>query len=465
MQCAKSNRRLCLVLTALAVLSVAICDKTAHAQEPPLTIPSGAPPPADPNAIKFHDWFLYPSVDVSALNSNNYLLTPTGKLAGWAFGVSPAITAEWSNGIHSTTLFGSYDHVQYLSNEAATTDDGEATLTQRYAPLRDLNFTFLGDYTHHTFALNLINAIPSPTVTTATVSLPSGNLVLPNGVIVSPSGQIVGQNVPAPTTSASSIVNPYDSFTGTAKVQKYLGDGVWTLGASIQRTDYEQQASALEDFTASTFSEDGTFWVGPMFYLYSNGAFSLHEGTGPNADSNAYRVIGGIGTREIGLFRAALYFGYQGSETSGSSPAGGDVFGGSLGYDPMPSLTIRGTVDVTINKAAETVAPSMLALNIPVPSPLQVPITSSSKTFAAALTPEYKIAPQWSLTGLFGYQRVEFEGSSELSEAWVGDATLRFDIRRDLTLSWEYQYSSIVSNQPQSSAVRNLFVMHGAYKF
>jgi len=466
MQCAESNRPLRLALTAFAVLCIAICsDKAAHAQEPPLTIPAGAPPPADPNAIMFHDWFLYPSIDAFAGLSNNYFLSPTSKVSGLALGASPAVTAEWTNGIHTTTLFGTYDHVQYLNDREATADDGEATFTQRYAPLRDLSFTFIGDYTHRTLAFGLINAIPSPTVTTATTTLPSGNLVLPNGTIVSPSGQVVGQNVPVPTTSPQALVNPYDQFTGTAKVQKYFGDGVWTLGASVQRTDYEEQASALDNFTAATFTEDGSFWIGPLFYLYSSGAFSLHDGTGPDADTTAYRAVGGIGTREVDSLRASVYLGNQGSDTPGSGTMGGGVFGGSLGYYPMANLTIRGTVDLTINKAPQTAASSTLALNIPVASPLQVPISSSSKVFTAALTPEYRIAPQWTLTGLFSYQRVEFEGSTELQEAWVGDATLRFDIRRDLTLSWEYQYAGVVSNQPLSSAARNLFLMRGSYRF
>lgn len=450
----------------LAALSVGICsENAARAQEPPLTIPSGAPPPADPNAIMFRNWFLYPSINAFAGASDNYFLSPTSKVSGLALGASPAITAEWSNGIHTTTLFGTYNHMQYLSDQEATTDDGEATLTQRYAPLRDLNFTFIGDYSHRTLAFGLINAIPSPTVTTATTTLPSGNLVLPNGTIVSPSGQVVGQTVPVPTTSPQAIVNPYDQFTGTANVQKYFGDGAWTLGASVQRTDYEEQASALNDFTAATFTEDGSFWIGPVFYLYSSGGFSMHDGTGPDAETTAYRAVGGIGTRQIGLFRASIYFGNQGSDTPGSGTIGGDVFGGSLGYYPMANLTLRGTIDVTINKAPQTAPPSTLALNIPVASPLQVPISSSSKIFAAALTPEYRIAPQWTLTGLFGYQRVEFEGSSELEAAWVGDITLRYDIRRDLTLAWEYQYAGVVSNQPLSSAARNLFLMHASYRF
>ena len=64
----------------------------------------------------------------------------------------------------------------------------------------------------------------------------------------------------------------------------------------------------------------------PIFYAYSDGSFTLRDNSGPNSDSTAYRVIGGIGTRQFGLFSASFYFGHQGSEQSRA--AGGDVYGG-----------------------------------------------------------------------------------------------------------------------------------------
>ena len=33
-----------------------------------------------------------------------------------------------------------------------------------------------------------------------------------------------------------------------------------------------------------------------------------------------------MGTRQFGLFRASAYFGHQGSQSSGFSPAGGDIY-------------------------------------------------------------------------------------------------------------------------------------------
>ena len=49
-------------------------------------------------------------------------------------------------------------------------------------------------------------------------------------------------------------------------------------------------------------------------------------------DQSAYRTRGGIGTRQIGLFRASAYYGYQGSNDQIAGPAGGLIYGGSLSY-------------------------------------------------------------------------------------------------------------------------------------
>src|SRR5581483_5367778 len=148
-------------IVSLGLVTFAL-GRTVEAQEPPLTIPKGGPPPFDPNAVPVGGWFLYPSLDTFARYSDNYFLSPLSKISGWSFGVSPKITAEWSNGIHSTTLFGTFTHAEYPTSTEVNTNDGEATITQKYAPLRDLDFTFLGDYIHNTIAPALTSAIPSP---------------------------------------------------------------------------------------------------------------------------------------------------------------------------------------------------------------------------------------------------------------------------------------------------------------
>ena len=247
--------------------------------------------------------------------------------------LTPSLTAIWSNGIHTTTIYGNFQRIEFPTNNHFNQSNGEATFTQQYAPLRDLNFTLAGDYTHQTLQSALTNAIPSGIPFTGITVLPNGNIVLPNGNIIDPTtGQIVGHVNNAIGVTPFSAVSPYDQYTASARAQKIFYEGIVTLGASLARTNYVDAGTA--DFTNKTFTEDAAFWLGPVFYFYTDGAYNIRN-TEPLAlpptrlcsTSTAYRFIGGIGTRQIDMIRGSVYFGHQGSAQTGTS-AGGDVFGG-----------------------------------------------------------------------------------------------------------------------------------------
>ena len=431
-----------------------------------MDIPAGGLP-AVGEAIPFNTWLLYPSLTLSSQYSDNYFLSPQAKIAAVGFGVSPSLIATWSDGIHTTTLSGNFQGLDYPTANEINATNGEATFTQKYAPLRDLSFTFTGDYLHQTIANFLNSSIPSPIITPGTTVLANGNSVLPNGVIVNPSGLIVGQQVTSPVVvNGLSIVNPYDQYTASTTVQKIFGyGGIVTLGASLTRLDYEQQSSGPGGYTAMTFTETAAFWLGPVFYAYSNGSFAIDANAPPNPNSDAYRVVGGIGTRQFGLFRASAYFGYQGSELSGGSgSAAGDVYGGVLTYYPTADWTISATVDRTINISSITVSSSQ-ALSLPGLLPVLIPLSDSTDTTTVGLNTNYAISLQWSVNGSLTYSHIAYIGSSFFEDVWLADTRLNYNIWRNMTLTLEYQYSSIVSNEPLTSANRNLIMTSATYRF
>jgi len=459
-----ANTRWIRNFAALAVFTVVFAFSGPRAKaDPPTTIPAGGPPGHDPYAIEYNGWQVYPSINFLAENSNNYYLSPGPKISGWQFGVAPTMTAEWSNGIHTTTLFGNLQLLENPTDKEVDQTNGEATWTQVYAPLRDLNFTVSGDYIHQTIASGLTNAIPAPTAFTGTTVLPNGNLQLPNGTIVSPTGQVVGQATAAPNVGQFSIVNPYDLYTATAKALKYFGDGILTVGGSIARQSYEQ-TSTSPDTSAKTITEDSAYWLGSLFYAYSDGAFTWRT-TDQNPNSTAYRIVGGIGTRQFGLFRVSSYFGYQGTGTAGVGPSGGYVYGGALTYYPTPLLTLTAMVDETINHAPANAPASTLALGVPVIIPVQIATSSSVQITGVGLHSAYTITPQWTADAFFTFTRLQYLGSQAWTNTWVADASLSYVIWRNLTLRWEYQFSSIVSDVPQTSASRNLIQMGTSYRF
>ena len=452
----------------------------SFAQAPPLDVPINRLPARDPNAIAVDGWLLYPTLRIYSLYSDNLFLTPTSPLSVPGFGVTPSLTAVWSNGIHTTTLYGNIDRQTYPTDNDVNTLDGRAGFTQKYEAMRDLIFTVNGNYAHQTWAAGLQNSIQTPAAAPTTTVLPNGNTVLPNGNILSPSGQLIGQVNPAFGSSIPLLINPSNQYTGTFTVDKIFNRGILSLSGSVNRTDYENQ-TLQPDFNSRTLTERAAFWLGPLLYAYSNGSVttlvtdatsgsttSTPSGStapSPSVSTTSYRIIGGLGTRQFGLFRGSLYFGYQASEGDGLT-AGGDVYGGAISYYPTAKWTLTGTVDRTINNSSSPqISATNLALTLPGLTAEQIPLSASTQISSVGLASSYEITPQWFANCQSTYMRIEYVGSSRLDNTWLFDATLRYDIWRNMSLTWEYRYTSILSNAPFVSLTGNYGMMGTTYKF
>jgi hypothetical protein len=433
------------------------------AHEPPLTLSERLQLAQPPEALTAGGWLLYPQIRAYSLYSNNLFLSPTSPIAAWALGLNPSLTAEWSNGIHTTTLYGSLDTQGYPNNHTIDTFDPKAGFRQRYEMLRDLIFEFDGDYTHKTIAPALTSALPSSPATPGTITLPNGDTQLPNGNIISPTGQIVGHASPGLTVNGQSVVNPYDLFTGTFLVTKYLNGGVVRFSASGSEQNYQTPTSQTPDFATRFFTASGALWLGPVFYVYTDD--TLATTFSPLGDTTAFRWLGGLGFKPNLMFGASGYFGRQGSESQTSGSAGGDVFGGQISYSPIPVWVLTLAVDETINIAPQSAQPSSLALSLPETAFQQVSISSSTKIIATSLKATYLISPQLTTTGQFGYTVTDYIGSIRVDNAWLIDLQLIYVMSRAWTLSWEYQRSIIASNAPFVSTSRNLYTMGAVYKF
>jgi hypothetical protein len=431
------------------------------AHEPPLEVSFRTRLTLPPDVIAVDGWVLYPQIRVYGLASDNLFLSPTSPVSVAGLGMTPSLTAEWSNGIHTTTLYANVDRQIYPSDHAINTFDPQAGFKQKWEAMRDLIFEADGDYTHKTIAPSLTSAIPGTIPSQGTITLPNGNIQLPNGTIVSPTGQIVGQASPGLTVGTNnSVVNPYDQFTGTASVTKYLNGGIVRLSGSLSRTDYEMPTTP--DFSVQSFRGDGAFWLGPVFYVFSNGSLARTMST---TDTTAFRAIGGVGFKPNMLFGGSAYFGRQGSESTGT--AGGELSGFQISYNPTPVWTLGLSVDKTINIASQSAqaSPSTLALSLPESTPQSIAISSSTKITATSFQTRYLISPEWTASGTFAYTYIGYVGSLRVDNTWLADVLLTYAMSRSMTLTWEYQYSDIASNAPLVSAKRNLVTMGAVYKF
>jgi len=448
----------------------------SFAQQPPLNAPGGNKLPAqDPNAISVDGWLLYPTLRLYSLYSDNLFYTPTSPLSAAAIGVTPSMVATWSNGIHSTTLYGNIDRQDYPTANEVNTLDGRAGITQKYEAMRDLIFTANINYTHHTWAPGLQNSIQTPAAAPTTTVLPNGDTVLPNGTILSPSGQPIGQTAPVAASGAQLFVNPSNQYTGTFSVDKIFNRGIISLSTSVNRTDFENQ-TVQPNFNSRTFSESAAFWLGPLLYAYSNGSFStiVTDATFgavsslPSETTTSYRILGGLGTRQSAIMYGSVYFGHQGSDTGGLT-AEGNVYGASLSYRLTDRSIVTGTIDRTINIVSQPFATNFAATNFALTLPgltaTQVPIGASTEITTTGLHLNYEITRQWFVDCQIGYTRIAYVDTPRLDNGWLFDTTLRYDLWRNLSLTWEYRYVSIFSNAPLQSFTSNYGIMGATYRF
>jgi hypothetical protein len=435
------------------------------------------------------DWLVYPTVRGFGLWSDNFFQSSTTPLNTTGLGIAPSLVAEWTNGIHSTTLYGNLEKRWYPDHAEFNAFDRAAGVAQRYEPLRDLMFSVQGDYIHRTITGALISGFPAAATLPTTTQLPNGNTVLPNGNIIDPNGNVVGQTTPALNVAAANnqIVNPFDQFTATASITKLLNRGRVSVGGSLSKTEYETGSSS-PDYKSRSLFINGSQWVVPLFYVYSNAAFGwtdfaaspttitplllsptgvLTTAAAGGSNSSNYRVIGGLGTERIGLMRWSFYFGHQGSETSSASSTGsaeGDVYGGRWIYEPTPYWTFNLTVD-HIDNIATGAAGSIIAQPLNPTTPVVLSTSSSTRTTTTLLESNYAIAKDWTVLTRLGYTHVDFVGSPRRDDSWLADLVLTYQMMRNLSLSWEYQYTSIVSNVPLLSSERNYFIGSATYKF
>ena len=447
----------CIQWGALFALMIG-CSGGAFAEEPPLSVPKAAQLGNADGAIDFNGWLLYPAVGVFSVLTNNLYQSPVNPLSVAGIGMAPSLVAEWTNGIHHTTLYGNADLRDY-SDTSANTYDGQAGFVQKYEAMRDLIFTVQGDYTHKTNTSVLLNSIPGAIGTPA-----------PGGTIVTTNGQ---QTV---NVSGPIVANPYNMFTALASVFKILNQAFVRLTGSVSRTEYDNQTPLYPDFTVKTFNGSGGFWLNPLFYVYSDGSLAntTYSASSPilggsNSPVSAYRAVAGVGSAQIGLFGGALYFGHQGSDGStsavgGSTTTGGNVFGGRLSYYPTRYWTWSLSADETINIASQP-SVSNLALNIATQSPLLVPLGESTRTTSVNLQSDYIVSQQLAVTTRFGYTRVEYLDIARLDEAWLAYAALKYQLWRNVMLSLDYQYSKIVSTAALQSSTRNYATAGAVYKF
>ena len=90
-----------------------------------------------------------------------------------------------------------------------------------------------------------------------------------------------------------------------------------------------------------------------MFYAFVEPSVNWRVNEGVFSDTRGQRIVAGLGSDYIGLFRGEVFGGYQRqtSPNPGAKDNDGVVFGGSISYYPTRALTFTLSLDQSFAEA------------------------------------------------------------------------------------------------------------------
>jgi hypothetical protein len=184
---------------------------------------------------------------------------------------------------------------------------------------------------------------------------------------------------------------------------------------------------------------------------------------GPN--SNGFRAVGGLGTPQIGLFSGGFYYGRQGTLVDGDGTAGGIVYGAMFSYFPTAVWHASVSLDHITNISNITgTLPNNPGLAVPL-SPVGIPTTSSVLVNTLTFRSDYAWSAQTSLYGAFSLTRTNYIGETRVDDSWFASVGVRRSLSKQLTLSLDYLYSSVVSTAPGNTFIKNRVTLGATYNF
>jgi hypothetical protein len=373
-------------------------------------------------------WLLYPALFAGPMYDDNINQTRTNRVSSAGFRVVPSLFAQADNGIHKTTLYGILDGRTYFNGDAAGSIAANAGIAQTYEAMPDLAFNVRGDYTRQKDAFDTIGSDFGMT------------------------------NLNTTSVGLTPVANPqsYNQFAGLASIHKDWDTTFATLTGSIVDIVYDDTGggSTFPDGVIYTATGRAGQWLVPSIYVYGEASVDQRNYVTNALDSHGYRMVGGIGTDQIGLIRGEIYGGYQAElyDLAAFSNVNSTVFGGRLYYSPSHELTLSASVDRLLGISQSAISPV-------------APFGAATIVTTSLLKANYSIASEWSASARFGYIQSEYVGSPEHDNAWTAGATISHKVWENLSLTLDYQFMQTSSNAWSQNFTRNVITLGVSYKY
>jgi hypothetical protein len=390
---------------------------------------AGAPTP-----LLVGGWQLSPTLFAGAVYNTNVNQTSTNAVSSWGERVTPGFSATLDNGIHKTSVYGVADIQNYSNSAANNTVYANAGFTQTYLPRPDLTFRLSGNFTR---AADIFGSSALAPVNTPLPTTPSA---------------------PVGTTTVSPQVNsgPYNQFSGALSVDKTFGRTFVGLTASAVNTQSSSNSASTTSSSGTTYTvtQRTGFNLTPQLYAFVDPSVNWQRYADSTRNQNGYRITGGVGTLNAGIWRGEVYGGYQAEKNDIVGTYDSPVFGLRIGYSPTPMWDLSASVDETLGAATVPTTGTTGTTGV------------ASRVTTALVNVGYKGLPQdWTTSARFGFVRTQYVDSSQINNGWLAGANVTYEFWRNLGITLMYQYVSVDSNVAGQSFNQQMVSLGASYKY
>lgn len=370
-------------------------------------------------------WLVNASVLTGVAWDSNVFQASLNEVDDWAARLRPQLEMVRNNGIHSTTIYGYADARFYNEEDDADRVEGGAGVRHIWEVQRDLIVKGIVGYARQVDVNN------------------AGTVITANGL----------QPIASPIES--------NGYTANVAVEKHAGPLFFGVAGDASYTDYLDIEDSLgrvtsqdaRDATYYAFTGRAGVWVSPVFYSFVQASQGWQEYRDGRLDASAQRVVAGVGSDRISLFKGEIYAGYQRRDyqASGIATSEGSVFGGQLFWYPTRDLTFGLNVDRALGESTLRTAGN--------------PSGSPIETTSADFTLDYLLADIWTLSARAGYSFTDYKIGTREDEQWSGGILVSYFVWRNLAATFEWDHVTVDSNISTNSYDRDVFTVGSTYKY
>ena len=381
----------------------------------------------DYHGLALNSWIIYPSLLMGGIYNDNLYRTTSNRQSGFGLRVVPQLVAERDTGIHRTTVFA-YGNFSLYQKSTADMINAQVGFSHNWRPVYDTQFKVYVNAGHIETGFN------------------TGYLIQPG------TGEILGYQLGSSRMNLlSGGVSGIKSFDhvfvgGGVTTDTFLYDSLNTSRGSV--------AQSYRDNVRTTFFVNAGYMITPLLYAFSEISGNVRQFlNGSFYDSQGYRIVAGLGSDRISLFRGEVYGGYQRQIYNNAifgAPAS-PVLGGRIYWYPTRAWVVTASLDETFLDFAQPTVGNITG--------------SAALATAAKVSAKYAFSKRWSASINGGYTDYRYIKGTRNDHYWLAGAALHYELMRNLEATFEYSFVQVLSNAPRVPYVNSIYMLGAAYKY